>query len=111
MLPFRSFNGEYQILTGLGRLNLRAVVVHFLLSCLAWQNMEKDKALERRFQQVFVKQPNVEDTVSGCLTVCKYRCTVCNSWVCVEANRPHRMSEIGFAEASLVVFLDVLRLS
>lgn len=26
--------------------------------------MEKDKALERRFQQVFVKQPNVEDTVS-----------------------------------------------
>ncbi|CBJ25903.1 ATPase [Ectocarpus siliculosus] len=28
------------------------------------QNMEKDKALERRFQQVFVKQPNVEDTVS-----------------------------------------------
>lgn len=25
--------------------------------------MEKDKALERRFQQVFVKQPNVEDTV------------------------------------------------
>lgn len=30
---------------------------------IAWQNMEKDKALERRFQQVFVKQPNVEDTV------------------------------------------------
>ncbi|CAN0090748.1 unnamed protein product, partial [Sphacelaria rigidula] len=28
------------------------------------QNMEKDKALERRFQQVYVKQPNVEDTVS-----------------------------------------------
>eukprot|EP00904_Undaria_pinnatifida_P006538 jgi/Undpi1/3013/HiC_scaffold_14.g06390.m1 len=28
------------------------------------QNMEKDKALERRFQQVFIKQPNVEDTVS-----------------------------------------------
>lgn len=26
--------------------------------------MEKDKALERRFQQVFIKQPNVEDTVS-----------------------------------------------
>lgn len=26
--------------------------------------MEKDKALERRFQQVYVKQPNVEDTVS-----------------------------------------------
>jgi len=31
--------------------------------CVAWQNMEKDKALERRFQQGFVKQPNVEDTV------------------------------------------------
>lgn len=28
------------------------------------QHMEKDKALERRFQQVFIKQPNVEDTVS-----------------------------------------------
>ncbi|CAM9332954.1 unnamed protein product [Ascophyllum nodosum] len=28
------------------------------------QNIEKDKALERRFQQVYVKQPNVEDTVS-----------------------------------------------
>ena len=34
------------------------------LSCCVSQNMEKDKALERRFQQVFVKQPNVEDTVS-----------------------------------------------
>lgn len=31
---------------------------------VAVQNMEKDKALERRFQQVYVKQPNVEDTVS-----------------------------------------------
>jgi hypothetical protein len=28
------------------------------------QFIEKDKALERRFQQVFVKQPTVEDTVS-----------------------------------------------
>merc|ERR1711991_1162370 len=27
-------------------------------------NIEKDKALERRFQQVFVDQPNVEDTIS-----------------------------------------------
>lgn len=34
------------------------------LSSCVLQNMEKDKALERRFQQVFVKQPNVEDTVS-----------------------------------------------
>jgi ATP-dependent Clp protease ATP-binding subunit ClpB len=28
------------------------------------QNIEKDKALERRFQQVYVKEPTVEDTVS-----------------------------------------------
>ena len=28
------------------------------------QYIQKDKALERRFQQVFVDQPNVEDTVS-----------------------------------------------
>ncbi|CAM9175199.1 unnamed protein product [Chrysoparadoxa australica] len=28
------------------------------------QHIEKDKALERRFQQVYVKQPTVEDTVS-----------------------------------------------
>ena len=28
------------------------------------QYMEKDKALERRFQQVFVGQPTVEDTVA-----------------------------------------------
>lgn len=34
------------------------------------QNMEKDKALERRFQQVYVKQPNVEDTVSTRGEVC-----------------------------------------
>ncbi|MEM9694869.1 MAG: AAA family ATPase, partial [Myxococcota bacterium] len=27
-------------------------------------HIEKDKALERRFQQVFVKQPNVEDTIA-----------------------------------------------
>merc|ERR1711871_1379513 len=27
-------------------------------------HIEKDKALERRFQQVFVNQPNVEDTIS-----------------------------------------------
>lgn len=30
--------------------------------------MEKDKALERRFQQVYVKQPNVEDTVSAMMS-------------------------------------------
>jgi ATP-dependent Clp protease ATP-binding subunit ClpB len=28
------------------------------------QYMEKDKALERRFQQVYIGQPNVEDTIS-----------------------------------------------
>ena len=28
------------------------------------QNFEKDKALERRFQRVMVKEPNVEDTIS-----------------------------------------------
>lgn len=38
--------------------------LRFVFPCPSWQNMEKDKALERRFQQVFVKQPNVEDTVS-----------------------------------------------
>lgn len=35
------------------------------------QNMEKDKALERRFQQVYVKQPNVEDTVSLASVECR----------------------------------------
>ena len=38
------------------------------------QNMEKDKALERRFQQVFVKQPNVEDTVGPSREMEMYRC-------------------------------------
>jgi len=28
------------------------------------KNIEKDPALERRFQQVYVKQPSVEDTIS-----------------------------------------------
>lgn len=28
------------------------------------QNIEKDPALERRFQQVFVAEPSVEDTVA-----------------------------------------------
>ncbi len=28
------------------------------------KHVEKDKALERRFQQIFVKQPNVEDTIA-----------------------------------------------
>lgn len=47
---------------------LSPLCVAFLIASLRSnplpQNMEKDKALERRFQQVFVKQPNVEDTVS-----------------------------------------------
>lgn len=34
--------------------------------------MEKDKALERRFQQVYVKQPNVEDTVSASVSKCRF---------------------------------------
>lgn len=38
--------------------------VCFLVARIYGQHMEKDKALERRFQQVFIKQPNVEDTVS-----------------------------------------------
>lgn len=43
-----------------------SVTYHLLvvLTFVAVQHMEKDKALERRFQQVYVKQPNVEDTVS-----------------------------------------------
>lgn len=28
------------------------------------QNLEKDKALERRFQKVLVKEPTVSDTIS-----------------------------------------------
>lgn len=41
---------------------------------LTLQHMEKDKALERRFQQVYVKQPNVEDTVSPAyVTVLAYQ--------------------------------------
>lgn len=36
----------------------------YLVARIYGQHMEKDKALERRFQQVFIKQPNVEDTVS-----------------------------------------------
>lgn len=36
----------------------------YLVAFIYGQHMEKDKALERRFQQVFIKQPNVEDTVS-----------------------------------------------
>lgn len=39
------------------------------LHAVSLQNMEKDKALERRFQQVYVKQPNVEDTVSASVTM------------------------------------------
>lgn len=39
------------------------------------QNMEKDKALERRFQQVYVKQPNVEDTVSARRQACLADCS------------------------------------
>lgn len=34
--------------------------------------MEKDKALERRFQQVYVKQPNVEDTVSATYIIARH---------------------------------------
>ena len=30
------------------------------------ENIEKDPALERRFQQVFVGEPSVEDTVASC---------------------------------------------
>lgn len=43
---------------------IHAEPVCYVVARICGQHMEKDKALERRFQQVFIKQPNVEDTVS-----------------------------------------------
>ena len=44
-----------------------SVAASFGASARRWeyrQHIEKDPALERRFQQVYVAQPTVEDTIS-----------------------------------------------